>query len=670
LGLAIQTWELLMILLLLARKVVLRQRQQTAFALVLLRHAGISPLVIHGIENIEPTLAFSMPFGTFILAWVERALNRMRKLDVVAERTALICAAFTASVFLISGVVYLYLGRLPVTHLDFWRIYDFCLNHTWLESALLKHNGHSLFFPSLIWLADLRFFHGSQQLLFYVGLTLLFIATGLLLVPVWRDQTIELTGKVISTLIVIVGTFWMGRANITASGGYNCTASLLMAGAEVSFICLPSMGIYSARSWVATFAVIAGGFVASFSFGAGLATWPTLLLLAWCLRLPWRTYGLIIVAAVIAAVIFILLPPRESTLVGLRTLGLSISGIATDLSYLCRLLSAPIFHAASRWRAGPPSTGLIESSFFALAFGMVALIVAIVEIVYTMIRRDLSRSSLGLIGIALVIFNLIVLGLVVVGRAEHFRALPFELGAPRYFFHSTLFWTGGLLVALQRAESSRWARWLIYLWVFAASIAAFPSHYKGGLNCKAARHRADAAATSLINGVRDDQEIRILGPAADINWVYRVAEQLRQRRLDMFADGLQDWIGLGESNLFGGRRKPEKLKGRCAVTALVQCDNGAPAARVVGQASKDGGRIPKTLVIVDPTGVVRGVARSSPTSPFVNRAFYLGKVKTGFLGYIRDYNPQLGYSVRSADDRTLSEEKIPVQVGMTKPAKR
>jgi hypothetical protein len=586
----------------------------------------------------------------------------MNKFSATVDRTMQLCAICVGAIFLFSGVAYLYLGHWTVTHKDFWRIYDVCLNHSWLESALLKHNGHSLFFPSFIWLADLRFFHGNQELIFYVGLMLLFIATGLLLVPVWRDQTIELTGKVVSTLIVIVGTFWMGRGNFMASGGFNCTASLLMLGAEVSFICLPSMRPHSARFWTATLAVIVGGFVASFSFGAGLATWPTLLLLAWCLRLPWRTSALIIVAGVTAAVAFILLPPHESTLAGLRTVGLSSSAIATELSYLCRLLSAPIFHAALRWRAGPPPAGLIESSFSALAFGVVALVVGTGEITYTMIRRDLSRSSLGLIGAALVIFNLVVIGLVVIARADHIRALPGEVAAPRYFLHSTLFWTGVLLVALQRAESSRWSTRLVYFVVFAASILAFPSHYRDGLNCRWASRLAQAGATSLVNGVRDDQEISILAPVRGENWVYRVARQLRQRRLDMFAQGMQDWIGVNESSLFNGRHKPDRLRGQCRINATVPCDNGKLAARVTGVAWVDGRAVPKTLVFISPEGVICGVAHSSGTAPLANRIFYLHKFarNMGFLGYIRGYDPTLQYTIRSADGGALSDEKIVV----------
>ena len=99
--------------------------------------------------------------------------------------------------------------------------------------------------------------------------------------------------------------------------------------------------------------------------------------------------------------------------------------------------------------------------------------------------------------------------------------------------------------------------------------------------------------------------------------------------------------------------------------ALVQCDNGAPAARITGQLWKRRHRIPHTLVIVDPMGVVRGIGRSSSMyseNRFVNALFYWRKVPgTTFLGYIRDYNPQVHYVVRSADDSALSEETVPVQ---------
>ncbi len=589
----------------------------------------------------------------------------MHKFAAPAERAAQICAALAGIVFLISGVVYLCLGHWPVTHLDYWRIYDFCLNHTWLESALLKHNGHSLFFPSFLWLTDLRFFHGSQQPLFFAGLVLLFITVALLLILVWRDETVGLTAKAMATLVVIVGNFWMARASITASGGFNSICSLVMAGAALAFLLLPKMCGSSAWS-LATLIVVCAGFVASFSFGTGLAIWPTLLLLAWCLRLPWRSFVPLGIAAVTATVIYQRLPPPHSA--DYRVIQAAGSAGLALVTQLCRLAGSPFFYAARGWHGKPLSAEAAQSSLLSLWCGGAGLAIALVAMVLTMIRRDLSKSSLKLIGLGLVTFNFVAMALVVAGRADRFRAQPFEVAGPRYLFWSTLFWTGLLLMAIQCAESKRWLRWPIYLVALALPVLAFPEHYQSGLRLRWARQLAESGATSLINGVRDERYVRLFG---DPKLVYRVAEQLRVRRLDMFADGLQDWIGLGEANLFGGRHKLEKLKGRCAVAALVECDNGAPAARVVGQASKHGGRIPKTLAIVDPTGAVRGVARSSPTSPFINRAFYLGKFKAnGFLGYIRDYNPQLKYAVRSADNGILSEEEIPVQVGgMTKPTK-
>jgi len=106
----------------------------------------------------------------------------MHKFAVLTERAVQICAALAALAFFTSGAVYLYLGRWTVTHYDYWWQYD--LNRTWLETALLKVNNHSLFFPSLLWLADLRFFRGDQLPLFIAGAALLVITASLLLTPV------------------------------------------------------------------------------------------------------------------------------------------------------------------------------------------------------------------------------------------------------------------------------------------------------------------------------------------------------------------------------------------------------------------------------------------------------------------------------------------------------
>src|SRR6266487_1265617 len=524
----------------------------------------------------------------------------MHKFAVLTERAVQICAALAALAFFTSGAVYLYLGRWTVTHYDYWWQYD--LNRTWLETALLKVNNHSLFFPSLLWLADLRFFRGDQLPLFIAGAALLVITASLLLTPVWHDKTVGLTAKIMSTLVVIVGNFWMGRATITTSGGFNCENSLAMAAAALAFLLLPTMCARPTRSLPATMIVVCAGFVASFSCAEGLATWPTLVLLAWCLRPPRYSLELLALAGLTAAIIFILLPPHDVYPLLATFFSRSLpSMVYGSVVWLCRLLGSPFSHAVFAWWPNKFYVHLVKSSGLAEASGAVGLVLALLVILLQIVRRNTEKSSLEFTGFALIAFSLFAMALVVIGRTDYFHFPPSKVfGHPGYFFWSTLFWSGLLLVAIRRAEA-----------------------------------------------------------------VYHRAEELRARRLDMFADGLQDWIGLGDTDLFGGRQKPEGLKGWCGVVALGQCDNGAPAARVLGQVSKHRSLIPKTLVIVDPTGVVRGVAHSSSTSQFINYAFYLGKLSPlstdRFVGYIRDYNPQLQYAVRSADDGILSEEKIPVQ---------
>ena len=588
----------------------------------------------------------------------------MQKLAAIAERAVQICATLAIFTFFVSGVAYMYLGRWKVTHTDYWAIYDICLNHTWLESALLKFNNHSLFFPSFLWLANLRFFHGDQQPLFFAGLTLLSITALLLLIPVWRDKTVSMTAKIMATLVVIVGNFWMGRATIIASGGYNCINSSVMVATALAFLLLPMMSDNAPRVLPTALIVISAGFVASFSFATGLAIWPTVLCLGWCLRLPRYSVLLLALAGITAAVLFVLLPPHG---LNLQPAYWSLPSVAyTTVIWLCRLIGSPFSYAVFAWGPDKFYRHLIESSGLALWSGAIGLALAALAVLPQIIRRNIQKSTLQFTGLALVIFNIFALLLVTAGRSAR---EPFSLSvAPRYLFWSTLFWTGLFLVAIQRAESRRWLRWPIYLAALALPVLFFPKHYKEGLSRRRVMSQAGAGAVSLVNGVRDEQITRIL--FYNPKKMYRVAEELRARRLDMFADGLQDWIGHDEVSLFAGRHKPRGLKGQCSVVALTQGDKGAPAARVLGQAWEEGNSIPNILVIVDPTGVIRGVARSSMTSPFINRVFYLGKSPPdGFLGYIRDYDPQLQYAVRSADDGILSEEAIAVQIPPTEPAK-
>ena len=143
--------------------------------------------------------------------------------------------------------------------------------------------------------------------------------------------------------------------------------------------------------------------------------------------------------------------------------------------------------------------------------------------------------------------------------------------------------------------------------------------------------------------------------------VNSLAKQYRQRRFDMFADGLQDWIGVSETNLFGGHYKSVELKGSIAVPVACSVRNGTPAARVTGWAIERETSIPKQLILVNAGGKVCGLARPTEIRTNINSQYKLPKfAASGILGYIPDYNPQTPYFVRSADDNGLSRETLRV----------
>jgi hypothetical protein len=588
--------------------------------------------------------------------------NRPNKFLVVAERATQSVALAMAMVFFISGIFYLYNGRWTVTHTDYWYIYDCCLNGPWLTCALTTYAGHSLFFPSLIWLANIYFFHNNQQLLAVLGFALLLLTVILTLIPVWRDGTVGRTAKLAATLILIVGNFWLVRSAITASGGFNCICSLALGGAVLAFFWLPKTGHGARPAWTRWIVIVAAGFVSSLSFGTGLSIWPTLLALGWALRLPLRSLGLLCLAGICTSVIYLSLPGNVYGGLSWQPAMSWLPAAAAQVQLLCKLIGMPLLYAKTAWLNENLTSEEVVSSIFSLWCGVAGLALAALAIVPRLIRRDLGRSSLELIGLGLLIFNLGALILIVAGRAQlgGFSSPRYLVAAVRYLFWGTLFWTGLLLVAIQRAESKEWMRWLTFLCVLAIPVLTFPEHVRRAVSLRRASFLAQSAATSLINDVRDLDVIKILW--VDPEQVYRLAPEFRARRLDMYAAGLQDWIGQSETSLFDGHRRSFALQGRLRVEALLKCDDGAPAARCTGRVMYDGELLPEQLVIIDPAGKICGVAR--PTlfrGPLKPSQQLFGFSPNGFVGYIRHYDPTLHYFVRAVAGRASSEEKLPVQ---------
>ena len=84
-----------------------------------------------------------------------------------ALRIFLVTCLLLATVALaLHSIELLYQGRYSVTRQDYWRVYKTDLSRPFPLNALVKHNDHPVFFPSLVWLPILYYFHNDQTLLF------------------------------------------------------------------------------------------------------------------------------------------------------------------------------------------------------------------------------------------------------------------------------------------------------------------------------------------------------------------------------------------------------------------------------------------------------------------------------------------------------------------------
>jgi hypothetical protein len=578
----------------------------------------------------------------------------MERVAAANERPVQICAILFGIGFFLSSLVYLFLAYWSVTQQDFWRVYEICLNHSWLESALLKFNGHSLFFPSFVWLADLRFFHGDQAFVFFASLAFLIISTWLLVVAVWRDRTLDLTTRLLAALTLVVGNFWVGRAAITTSGGFNCMNSLVMIGVAAAFLLLPKM---RANAWHIGLLIVCAGFLSSFSFGTGLAIWPCLFVLAYYLRLSWRCFVLIAVSAIIVTFLYYSLPPHETqNLVFSNAHETGIVSLTGLIDY-CKLIGTPVFYAVTAWQGVQQTPEVIETSGWLFWSGIAGLAIGALATVARLFRKPSKDCDLELIGLGLIQFNLGALFLIVAGRVTYFQRLPAEIAAPRYIFWSSLFWTGLILVAIHHASRRRLLRWPIAILVLALPGATWAFHRDEGLHWRYARMLSEQGATALINNVIDPD--RLLFP--DPSQIILLAPQLRAHRLDMFAQGFQDWVGLPLSSLPARRTDKYAFHATAHVESITDAGSKKPVVRIMGNVGGRKKRSPEKLLITDSNGIVAGIGSVFTTSDFLDRLLYGNRMTHARLvGYIRDYNPALRYELHFLGRDGISKAKIDV----------
>lgn len=557
-----------------------------------------------------------------------------------------VALALATVAFAVHALALLYDGRYSVTRQDYWRIYALDFKFPFPLNALYRHNDHPTFFPSLFWLPILYFFQNNQTLLFWVGQAVTLSTVALLLGTLWRSPGLGLLPRLALALIYTVATLWLGKINVTASGGFSCMTSLLLSAVLLGLLALGRMrtaGSDAARRWLLAGA-IAAGVVATFSFGTGMAAWPTFLLVALYYRLGWKTAAALAIAGLVNFIVFFLLPNN-----GESAVGDGLSHLLPDLPQIIgryfQVLGAPWIDYGFGWLFR------VQTHIYLVAgiIGAVGVGLAVYGLItsYFSARTKEPAETLAL---GLTIFILGSMVLIVIGRSGLMAINPRTVLATRYSFWSPFLWAALPALALYCWPRLRAHGTTLGLIALALAAGTLPSQLHAGADYAAWRKATEDAALRLVCGVKDEPSLQQLfrTPESAAARVLPLAEIYRQRGIDMFA-----WPGasLVGQPLPAATEPGQNFEGQWQVEKVfATLEKDQPAARFTGICQTRSKHQDADYVVVSqPDGKVVG----------------LGRVTTSgaFTGYIPNYLSTTAYQCHPALNGKLTSQLLP-RVGM------
>ena len=562
-----------------------------------------------------------------------------------------VCLVIATLAFALHSVHLLYEGRYSVTRQDYWRIYALDLKIPFPLNVLYKHNDHPLLFPSLIWLPILYFFHNNQTLLFFCGLAITLATLVLILSTLWRSPSLGLLPHLAMGLIYTVACLWVGKVHILASGGFSCICSLTLGVVLAGLLALDRSGV--SKSGVARLRIFAGvvaaGLVATFSFGTGLAVWPTFVLLALLCHRDWKMAIGLGVVGLFSAAIFVLLPTNEGS-----DLNDGLSRIWSEgprlIAWVFDVLGAPWTSYGSGWLF----PGRTDNHVYLIAGGIGAF--GTVLAVYFLIARYRSTrifEPAETVAFGVVLFVLGSIILVVIGRGSLIAISPQTVLSTRYFFWSTFFWAALPVLSLYRWPHLR--RYSVALCLFALIVAAgaLPSQRRMGDVYANIRKATEDAALRVVCGVADEASLQELfrGPTSSVGRVCPLANIYREHGLDMFAWPGASMVGKfvtpSNNNQAGGYG----IMGHWQVgQAMKTLKKDEPTARFFGWCLTRKTHQPADYVLIClPNGRVVGLGRFTVDQPEQNRKYKLSDNHVlGFQGYIQNYSSKRRYQCHVA----------------------
>ncbi len=534
-------------------------------------------------------IALSVPLSFFL---TRRWLTRSERGGVLALRLSEIVlalgAATFAGVYVLTSTSYIVAYSWRQLLFDQVKQYLPLLEGEFPANLLVQENGHRPIFPNLVRYADIAWGHADQSIPIFTALAFSLASLLLIVVAAARTRVLSLAERGAVILLGAIALFWLGNARMLLHANEAIQVSLTTFAVVAMGFCAwqarrsrawgseatgtsgsgsaatPVPSLPHELSWMLLASMLA--FVATFSFGSGIAAFPALLVLAIMQRASLRAIALAASIMIATLVLYLFVLPGDD---GVRA-SLAVRPL-DSLVVAARWLSAPFVngwlglsepeigawirgslaaHGIGGWLVGTADAMASRSGTAAFVRGAGTVIglgglAAVAWLTFRRLRRPRALGALEALAFALALFGAATGLLIGLARLTYFDVHPGQILADRYGVWPCLLWLGlGILVILRGSGGIRtpWFRLSLPVLALLAGVMAWPSHLGYRDWGMAVYRKAERGAAAIAGGLRDP-DYSPSGHLAPLHVELRVIDLLREKRLAMFIPRSPGWVG-------------------------------------------------------------------------------------------------------------------------------
>jgi hypothetical protein len=545
---------------------------------------------------------------------------------------------------------------------DQWHEYQTLLGLPFPQNVLQEANGHRPVIPNLVRVAEIHWFAGDQLLQLGVGTLAEVLIVGLMAFAALRERRISPIARCAAVMLAVLGTLWLANARRLLHGSEALHGYLPILAAAGASYCTYLAHTHRSLAWLSLASLFC--VLATFSFGLGVASFCSVLLLCGLLRIPPRWWALPLGALALSLVFYVFLLPGDQAIRQQVHLDLGESIWQT-----ARWLSAPWMDGwlnsanTQSLPVGDPGTrlgrfvnysaivtvGALDSVGLRLeslsALLGLAGIGGFCAFVVQMYRKKFDPTRLTALATGLAAFALASAVITVAGRLDYLRVYPGQIYADRYLAWPTLFWAclTILSVVLIARSGGKVARITGTALLVALPIMLSATQRTGAIWGAIVYREAQRTAAQLLSGIYD----RAHFPGVNLSAEEELCEiaLLRGKGIAMFAD--PSWQRIGTAWTGSLESDSEITVSVHWVDPVIDSVTGVKAGHMEGWFTRGIARAQGLgqVVLLDRAGTIAGFAEYSFISPVADALILHVPRKRGFDGYVRRFEEGETYTL-------------------------